>query len=201
MARASFAPAHDAWTIPDSHDPFFATPEGEVLRQVMIRVSSDIQHGKGISELMQAGRGFLQLRADTPERLSRLSSKNLKWLPGDRIGKTSHYSQNVSSYDPEKTVLLVGAYRKQEVLVEVPLRRPVCNDLGDVLVPGGRLMPCGPDDIMRTIEALSLGEFCNKCGAHSKALKACSGCHKARYCNKRCQKEDWPHHKQVCKAD
>lgn len=199
MARASFAPARGAWTIPDSHDPFFATPEGEVLRQAMIRVSSDIQHGKNIGSL-QAGRGFLQLRADTQERLSGLTSKNLKWVPGERIGKTSPHSQNVSTYDPKNTVLLVGAYRKEQVLVEVPLRRPVCNDLGDVLVPGGRMMPCGPHDIMRTIEALSLGEFCNECGAHSKALKACSGCHKARYCNKHCQKEDWPSHKPVCKA-
>ncbi len=193
MARVP--PARDAWTIPESHDPFFATLHGEVLRQAMINVSRYIPD----LELPKTGRGFLKLEADTKEQLRELSSRSLKWVPKDRIGESRH-THKVSNYDQEQTVLLMGSYRKHEVLVEVPLGRPVCNDLGDVMVPGRRLMGCAPEDIRRTVEAVTRGELCNGCGAHSKALKACSRCRKARYCNKQCQIIDWPNHKQVCKA-
>ena len=30
-------------------------------------------------------------------------------------------------------------------------------------------------------------------------LKACTGCKKAKYCGKECQKQDWKRHKGVCK--
>ena len=198
MAETSFDPARDAWTIPKTQHPFFAKPHGEVLRQAMIKAASDIEYHQELPA-WKATRGLLKLEADTSQQLRELSSKNLKWLPMPQIVKTSPYLQNVSSYDQTKVVLLVGAYRKQEVLVEVPLSRPVINDLQDVLIPGGRMVRCGWEDIMQTAGALSRGELCGGCAAHSTALKACSRCHKVKYCNQHCQRLHWPDHKRWCK--
>ena len=38
------------------------------------------------------------------------------------------------------------------------------------------------------------------CGHISASLKACAGCHSARYCSELCQKRDWPAHKPCCLA-
>lgn len=198
MARSTFDPARNAWTIPKDYHPFFAKPHGEVLRQAMINMSSGLQRGAGL-DLVKTTRGLCRFAAETSEALRSLSSANLKWVPITQMLKTSPYMKKVSTYDPERTVLLLGAYRKHEVLVEVPLTRPVCNDLDDVLMRGGTLARCGREDIMRTIGALSRGELCGGCGAHSTALKACSRCQKVKYCNQHCQKLHWPDHKQYCK--
>lgn len=198
MARPTFEPAGNAWTIPKSYHPFFAKPHGEVLRQAMINMSSGLQHGTSLDSV-KATRGLCRFAAETSEALRSMGKANLKWVPMTQISKTSPYMKKVSTYDPEHTVLLLGAYRKHEVLVEVPLTRPVCNDLGDILGKGGRRVRCGREDITRTINALSQGELCGGCGAHSTALKACSRCKNVRYCNQHCQKLHWPDHKQYCK--
>ncbi|KAI0665446.1 hypothetical protein C8Q78DRAFT_986538 [Trametes maxima] len=42
---------------------------------------------------------------------------------------------------------------------------------------------------------------CSVCrGPGQPRLKACTGCMKARYCSKACQKKDWPHPKGQCEA-
>ncbi|KAJ7638220.1 hypothetical protein FB45DRAFT_397486 [Roridomyces roridus] len=41
---------------------------------------------------------------------------------------------------------------------------------------------------------------CSACNSPNAALKRCSGCQRARYCNNSCQKSHWKTHRQVCKA-
>ncbi|KAG0707957.1 hypothetical protein DFH29DRAFT_979573 [Suillus ampliporus] len=41
---------------------------------------------------------------------------------------------------------------------------------------------------------------CSWCGNPSAALRKCSGCEKARYCDGGCQKSHWSEHKVACKA-
>ena len=50
----------------------------------------------------------------------------------------------------------------------------------------------------RSIPILN-SDRCNTCAATSKLLK-CERCKCAAYCNKTCQKKDWPDHKRVCAA-
>jgi hypothetical protein len=49
-------------------------------------------------------------------------------------------------------------------------------------------------------EQLQEGPSCTSCGRDSKGgkLLRCSGCKKAEYCDRECQKADWPSHKRVC---
>ena len=39
---------------------------------------------------------------------------------------------------------------------------------------------------------------CNFCKSTEQNLKACSRCKNAWYCGQECQKNDWPHHKELC---
>lgn len=39
---------------------------------------------------------------------------------------------------------------------------------------------------------------CIFCNATDKKMMQCSLCHKAKYCDEACQKNDWPVHKKVC---
>lgn len=41
---------------------------------------------------------------------------------------------------------------------------------------------------------------CQACYKTPDKLLSCSRCKNARYCNEECQKKDWPHHKEPCKA-
>jgi len=49
-------------------------------------------------------------------------------------------------------------------------------------------------------EKFKQGPFCTACGedARGQNFLRCSACKKAEYCNKECQKADWPLHKRVC---
>jgi hypothetical protein len=49
-------------------------------------------------------------------------------------------------------------------------------------------------------EKFKEGPFCSACGEDSQGRKllACSACKKAQYCNRDCQKADWPIHKRTC---
>ena len=49
-------------------------------------------------------------------------------------------------------------------------------------------------------EKFQEGPFCSACGrdAAGGKLHRCSGCKKAEYCDRECQKADWPIHKQLC---
>ena len=49
-------------------------------------------------------------------------------------------------------------------------------------------------------EKFKEGPFCSSCGEDSlgKKLLACSACKTAQYCNRECQKADWPIHKRIC---
>lgn len=40
--------------------------------------------------------------------------------------------------------------------------------------------------------------FCTNCNNKETALDRCGGCKNARYCNRKCQKEDWKNHKEKC---
>lgn len=42
--------------------------------------------------------------------------------------------------------------------------------------------------------------FCQKKKQHVQNLKRCSRCHKAWYCNKKCQRGHWSEHKKTCRA-
>jgi hypothetical protein len=50
----------------------------------------------------------------------------------------------------------------------------------------------------RTLPKPNLTCFAPGC-MQDLAVEVCSGCHKARYCNRECQKKDWPTHKAACK--
>jgi len=39
---------------------------------------------------------------------------------------------------------------------------------------------------------------CNNCGKSAEDLLKCGGCQATKYCDKHCQRKDWPLHKQVC---
>ena len=49
-------------------------------------------------------------------------------------------------------------------------------------------------------EKFKEGPFCSSCGedSHGRKLLACSACKMAQYCNRDCQKADWPIHKRTC---
>ena len=49
-------------------------------------------------------------------------------------------------------------------------------------------------------ERLQEGPFCAACGKDAKGgnLLRCSGCKKVQYCDRECQKADWPSHKGTC---
>ena len=38
---------------------------------------------------------------------------------------------------------------------------------------------------------------CTRCGGETRTF-VCLGCGEAHYCSRRCQKRDWPRHKQLC---
>ena len=42
--------------------------------------------------------------------------------------------------------------------------------------------------------------FCVNCGEKPSTLKTCSGCKAAKYCNAKCQRQNWKEHKGVCAA-
>lgn len=45
--------------------------------------------------------------------------------------------------------------------------------------------------------------FCQHCGAYSSKtviIKQCNRCKRASYCSRKCQKDDWPFHKDFCEA-
>jgi GTPase SAR1 family protein len=52
-------------------------------------------------------------------------------------------------------------------------------------------------------EKFQEGPFCSSCGkdAKGKSLLRCGGCKKVEYCNRDCQKADWPSHKRICNFD
>ena len=41
---------------------------------------------------------------------------------------------------------------------------------------------------------------CFHCGKSGAKLRSCSQCHRAYYCDRECQRRDWPRHKPACKA-
>ena len=41
---------------------------------------------------------------------------------------------------------------------------------------------------------------CSACGAVVDNMMKCSGCHTEHYCDRQCQKVDWPVHKKTCKV-
>jgi len=43
-------------------------------------------------------------------------------------------------------------------------------------------------------------EAATQAASRVKIIRPCSGCHVGAYCSERCQKDDWPKHKQKCKA-
>lgn len=49
-------------------------------------------------------------------------------------------------------------------------------------------------------EQFQEGPFCDACGndAQGGKLLRCSGCKKVEYCDRECQKTDWPTHKHIC---
>lgn len=49
-------------------------------------------------------------------------------------------------------------------------------------------------------EKFQEGPYCTSCGRDTRGgkLLRCSGCKKAEYCDRACQKADWPVHKKIC---
>jgi len=45
----------------------------------------------------------------------------------------------------------------------------------------------------------SLGEYCHQCGTSGTPTLRCSACQQARYCSKVCQRQNWKHHKTICR--
>ncbi|KAI1134540.1 hypothetical protein F5Y05DRAFT_208660 [Hypoxylon sp. FL0543] len=43
-----------------------------------------------------------------------------------------------------------------------------------------------------------VSKICFSCGTNDVELHKCNRCKMARYCSKRCQREDWTIHKRVC---
>ena len=42
--------------------------------------------------------------------------------------------------------------------------------------------------------------ICFTCGKAAPKLLTCSQCHRAHYCDRECQRKDWPRHKKACRA-
>ncbi len=41
--------------------------------------------------------------------------------------------------------------------------------------------------------------FCVICGKEAKKMQVCATCKNASYCSKKCQRDNWPAHKKICK--
>ncbi len=50
--------------------------------------------------------------------------------------------------------------------------------------------------LIRTVSFLPACNFCNEI---RKNLRRCSRCKLVKYCDSKCQKADWIHHKDMCK--
>ena len=63
-----------------------------------------------------------------------------------------------------------------------------------------------PEDYMSYVVPLGLAktsiQICSNCGVDSSSatLKNCGACKRVKYCSKKCQAEDMPNHKPICKA-
>ena len=56
----------------------------------------------------------------------------------------------------------------------------------------------GVENLGREVRSAMI-EVCQNCGKGGKvALLQCSRCKKAKYCDKKCQKENWKEHKKNC---
>ncbi|KAI0141084.1 hypothetical protein F4776DRAFT_546606 [Hypoxylon sp. NC0597] len=68
-------------------------------------------------------------------------------------------------------------------------------DLGDEFWFSG--LGCSSDE--QPTSAM-VSKICLNCGKNEVELQKCTRCKMAQYCNKSCQRDDWPIHKRVCEA-
>jgi hypothetical protein len=54
-------------------------------------------------------------------------------------------------------------------------------------------------ETQRPFPAFDAPKICTSCSATDKPLMTCVRCKSVKYCNKDCQKTDWPSHNVVCK--
>ena len=84
------------------------------------------------------------------------------------------------------------------------LNKIICNDVTIHIYGNGKITKVMMEKkiLIETITAVINPEkhICNGCGNKSiSKFKRCTGCKKARYCNRRCQKKYWKEHKKICK--
>ena len=49
-------------------------------------------------------------------------------------------------------------------------------------------------------KGVALALVCFHCGKSGAKLRSCGQCHRAYYCDRECQRKDWPRHKPACRA-
>ena len=89
--------------------------------------------------------------------------------------------------------------RTEAVAAEVAKARAEADARGPPATPAAAL-PDELSDVQRELlrEAAS-ADTCEVCGRVAK-VQVCTGCKCVAYCSRPCQKQDWPRHKNMCKA-
>lgn len=62
------------------------------------------------------------------------------------------------------------------------------------------MFPGRQNSKMNNTNNVFYASLCHVCKQHTADLKRCAGCKTFQYCSKEHQKQDWPEHKQFCKA-